>query len=96
MESMSPSKYTPEELAQTHEHKIVDAAAEAFNLPREELTLLFNESFESTADPGTISFFLRHKNGLYGVNAKPDSDGNLNEMTTANLQMEEYWKRGQK
>lgn len=81
---------TPQELALDHAADIVLQVSATFDLPVDELALDAASSFESDSGDGSMSFFVRHKTGLYGVNAFPQPDGALGKVTVANLQSAFY------
>ena len=82
----------PEEIALQHERKICNVVAERFGFDVAELTLIERETFRM--DDGSYAFFIRHKTGMYGVNAQVSSNGDLDNMTVANLQADEFRKNG--
>lgn len=86
----SNNHHTPEELALDHQAEILNAITDTFGFPTAELTLEASSSFESDSGDGSVSFFVRHNTGMYAVNAFPQPDGTLKDITAANLQSSYY------
>lgn len=80
---------SPEIIAQQHSSEILSAVAQEFSLAIGDLQILPQGSFVS--DDGSVSFYVRHPTGLYGVNAYPARDGTIQNITAGNLQMTDYF-----
>lgn len=88
METHEP--LSPAELAHEHDAAIRAAVERELGIAAGELTVLPDASFVSETGDGSVSFFVRHATGVYGVNAIADSDGGLTNITVANLQHPDY------
>ncbi len=77
-----------ETIATRNSEAIIGAIATEFHLKAEEIRVVPQDSFRS-AD-GTVSFVVRGKDGVYGVNGTINDEGNIIRMTTVNLQATEY------
>lgn len=75
MKDTTPSP--AETLARAYEAMILASVSTQYGIPTSDLTLLVQESAESTSEPGSYIFMVIGGTTMYGVYARKQADGTL-------------------